>query len=247
MIIEDLEFALGLADIADAVTMAWFRSAELQVETKPDHTAVTVADRETEQAIRTEIQRACPGDGVLGEEFGGDASARRWIIDPIDGTSSFLRGVPVWATLLALELEGRVEVAVASAPALQRRWWAVRGAGAWVDGTPIRVSQVATIEDALVSTTSQRRMPPGWIEVVRRAWANRGFGDFWHHCLTAEGSVDVATDGANMRIWDYSAPKLIVEEAGGRCTTFEGAEPTDGCSLLSTNAALHDEMLVLLS
>jgi histidinol-phosphatase len=136
---------------------------------------------------------------------------------------------------------------MASAPALGRRWWAVRGDGAFVDGAPCAVSRVDRIEDAAVSTTSQRRMPPGWRTIVQRAWANRGFGDFWHHCLVAQGSLDIATDGPYMRIWDYSAVQLIVEEAGGTCTTLANDPPSDGDSLISTNGLLHAEAIELLA
>ena len=184
---------------------------------------------------------------MLGEEYGDDGGSCRWIVDPIDGTTSFLRGIPIWGTLLALEQDGIVTVGLASAPALRRRWWAQRNGGSFVDGQPCRVSAVQRVDDASVSTTSQRRMPPGWRTIVARAWANRGLGDFWHHCLVAEGSLDVATDGAYMRIWDFAAPQLIVEEAGGRCTSLDGTPPVDGGSFVSTNGTLHDEVVELLA
>lgn len=244
----DLSFAASLADAADEVTMAGFRSADLRVETKPDRSPVTEADRAAETAIREVIAASGRNEGVLGEEFGQeDADRRRWIVDPIDGTTSYLRGIPIWATLLALEVDGIVEVAFVSAPALGRRWWARRGEGAHTDSGPCEVSGVTEVEDASVSTTSQRRMPPGWFTIVGRAWANRGLGDFWHHCLVAEGALDVATDGAYMRVWDYSAVRLIVEEAGGRSTTLEGQQPFDQGSLVSTNGLLHDQVITLLA
>lgn len=244
----DLAFAHHLADIADAVTLPRFRAHDLRIDTKPDRTPVTDADAAAEEAIRAAVTRSGRHEGVLGEEQGaGGGDTTRWIVDPIDGTTSFLRGIPIWGTLLALEHDGLVTVGLASAPALGRRWWAVRGEGAFADGAPCRVSEVRRVEDAFVSTTSQRRMPPGWQPIVQRAWANRGLGDFWHHCLVAEGAVDVATDGAYMRLWDFSAVQLIVEEAGGRCTTLEGEPPRDGGSFLSTNGLLHDDIVALLT
>jgi histidinol-phosphatase len=241
-----LTFAHRLADIADAITFAAFERADHAVETKPDRSPVTQADRDTEDALRTAITRAGRGESVLGEEYGDDGGDRKWIIDPIDGTSSFLRGVPVFATLLALQIDGAVQLGMATAPALRRRWWALRGEGACVDGARCTVSHVDRIEAAAVSTTSQRRMPPGWQTIVQRAWTNRGFGDFWHHCLVAQGSLDIATDGPYMRTWDYSAVQLIVEEAGGMCSTLAGAAPSDGGSFISTNGLLHREAIELL-
>lgn len=208
---------------------------------------MTEADQAAERAIRDAVAASRSGETVLGEEFGDDGGNLRWIVDPIDGTTSYMRGIPIWATLLALEVNSIVEVAVASAPALGRRWWATRGGGTYANGVGCCVSAVARIEDAAVSTTSQRRMPPGWMTIVQRARANRGFGDFWHHCLVAEGSLEVATDGPYMRIWDYAAVKLLVEEAGGRSTTFDGAEPSDRNTLVSTNRLLHEEIITLLS
>jgi histidinol-phosphatase len=247
----DLAFAQRLADAADAITLARFRARDLAVETKPDLTPVSEADRAAEEAIRALVARERDGEGVLGEELGDDGTAARWIVDPIDGTMNYVRGIPVWGTLLALEHDGAVEVALVSAPALGRRWWAVRGEGAHAGttqagGEPCRVSQVARIEDCAASTTSPREMPAGWGEIVRRAWAVRGLSDFWQHCLVAEGVLDVATDPV-VALWDYAAVRLIVEEAGGRCTTFAGREPAPGESLLSTNGALHDAASALLT
>jgi len=243
----DLEFGFSLADATDAVTLARFRASDLRVETKPDLTPVSEADRAAEEAVRALVAASGRGEGVFGEEFGGSGAGEpRWIVDPIDGTTSYVRGVPVWATLLALERDGVVECAVVSAPALGRRWWAERGGGAFADGAPCRVSRVSAIEDCAVSCTSARRMPPGWREIVQRAWSNRGLGDFWQHCLVAEGSVDVACDGPYMQLWDYAGVRLLVEEAGGRCSTFDGGEPNPGSSFVSTNGALHDEVVTLL-
>jgi histidinol-phosphatase len=237
----DLRFAHELADAADAITLARFRALDLRVETKPDLTPVSEADRSAEEAIRAMVADR-PGEGVFGEEFGDDGGAVRWIVDPIDGTKNYVRGVPVWATLLALERNGSVEVALVSAPALARRWWAVRGQGAWANDERCRVSAVDAIANCVVSTTSALDMPPGWSELSRRAWLARSFGDFWQHCLVAEGAVDVATD-EKLELWDYAAVGLIVEEAGGRCSTFAGGEPAPGESFVSSNGALHTTAL----
>jgi histidinol-phosphatase len=243
----DLRFAHSLADAADAITLARFRALDLQVERKPDLTPVSEADRAAEEAVRALVAERRGGEGVCGEEGGdgGGGGGSRWIVDPIDGTRNYVRGGPVWATLLALERDGVVEVGLVSAPALGRRWWAARGEGAWAQGTPCRVSEVARLEDAVVSTTSEPDMPPQWSAVARRAWTARGFGDFWQHCLVAEGSVDVAAD-ETLELWDFAAVRLVVEEAGGRCTTFSGASPAAGSSFVATNGALHDEVVALL-
>jgi histidinol-phosphatase len=241
----DLRFAHELADVADAITLARFRAADLHVDTKPDLTPVSEADRAAEQAIRAHVSASGRREGVLGEEFGDDGGDAKWIVDPIDGTASYVRGVPVWATLLALERDGVVALGLVSAPALRRRWWAVRGEGAFADGERLRVSAIAQIEECAVSTTSARRMPDGWRTIVQRAWSNRGLGDFWQHCLVAEGSVDIACDTL-VYLWDYAPVRLIVEEAGGRCTTFDGSDLAPGASFVSTNGVLHDEVVALL-
>jgi len=243
----DLRFAHALADAADAITLARFRALDLLVETKPDLSPVSEADRAAEEAIRALVSRGRRGEGVLGEEQGDDGGggATRWIVDPIDGTMNYVRGIPVWGTLLALERGGEVEVALVSAPALGRRWWALRGEGAWAAGERCRVSQVARLEDCTVSTTSPREMPAGWTELTSRAWATRGLSDFWQHCLVAEGALDIATDSV-VNLWDFAAIRLLVEEAGGRCTTFEGGRPEHGRSLVSTNAHVHDAACELL-
>jgi len=241
----DLRFAHELADAADAITLARFRASDLRVDTKPDLTPVSEADRAAEEAIREHVAASRRGEGVLGEEFGDDGGDAKWIVDPIDGTTSYVRGVPVFATLLALIREGEVELGLVSAPALGRRWWALRGGGAFADGERIGVSGIAKIEECAVSTTSARRMPDGWRTIVRRAWSNRGLGDFWQHCLLAEGAVDVACDPV-MQIWDYAPVQIVVEEAGGRCTTFAGSAPAPDESFVSTNGLLHDEVVSLL-
>jgi histidinol-phosphatase len=241
----DLEFARALADVADAITTARFRALDLHVETKPDLSPVSEADRAAEEAIRAHVAASGRGEGVLGEEFGDDGGDSKWIVDPIDGTTNYVRGVPVWATLLALEREGVVELGLVSAPALGRRWWALRGGGAFAGGERCRVSSVARLEDAAVSTTSVRRMPPGWATIVQRAWSNRGLGDFWQHCLVAEGALEVACDTI-VNVWDYVPVRIVVEEAGGRTTRYDGGEPGPGESFVSTNSTLHEEVVSLL-
>ena len=242
----DLEFAQFLADAADTITLGRFGALDLHVETKPDLTPVSEADRAAEEAVRALVAASGRGEGVLGEEFGDDGGEVKWIVDPIDGTTNYVRGVPVWATLLALQRQGEVVLSLVSAPALRRRWWAVRGGGAFVDGEPCRVSAVSRLEDCSVSTTSARRMPTGWREIVERAWSNRGLGDFWQHCLVAEGALDIACDPV-MKLWDYAPVQLIVEEAGGRCTTFAGGAPAVDDSFVATNGCLHDEAVALLT
>jgi len=241
----DLRFAHTLADAADAITLPLFRAHDLRVETKPDLTPVTEADRAAEAAVRRLVERDRRGEGVLGEEFGDDGRSVRWIVDPIDGTKNYVRGVPVWATLLALEREGRVDVALVSAPVLGRRWWAERGAGAFAQGERCFVSRIALIEDATVSTTSAPGMPGGWARLAGSAATSRAFGDFWQYCLLAEGALDVASDEA-LALWDYAAIQLLVEEAGGRCTTFAGDPPAPGEPFLATNGALHAETIAFL-
>ena len=245
----DLRFAHELADAADAVTLARFRSLDLRVDTKPDLTPVSEADRAAEDAVRSVAAASGRGEAVFGEEAGGGVgdgdAAARWIVDPIDGTRNYVRGLPVWATLLALERDGVVDVGLVSAPALGRRWWAVRGDGAWANGSACRVSEIARFEDAVVSTTSARDMPDGWRALAGRAWADRSFSDFWQYCLVAEGAVDVAADEM-LELWDYAPLELIVAEAGGRCTTFAGGPPTPGESFVASNGRLHGEAVAAL-
>jgi histidinol-phosphatase len=245
----DLRFAHELADAADAITLPRFRALDLHVETKADLTPVSEADRRGEETIRQLVASSGRGEGVVGEEFGDDGGDVRWIVDPIDGTMNYVRGVPIWATLLALEREGRVDVALVSAPALGRRWWAARGDGAFVDGTRCRVSSVARIEDAAISCTSVRGQlrvaRDGYLELVQRAWSNRALGDFWQHCLVAEGALDVGMD-SELNLWDYASVALLVEEAGGRATTFRGDAPTPGESFVVTNGLLHDDVVLVL-
>jgi histidinol-phosphatase len=249
----DLELALALADRADAVTMAGFRAPDLRVETKPDLTPVSEADRAAEEALRAALARDRPDDAVVGEEFGARSSgsgSRRWILDPIDGTKSFVRGIPTWATLIALEADGELVVAVASAPALGRRWWAARGEGAFADGRPIHVSAVERLEDAMVCLGGLKQWDEagrlaGLLALTRRAARTRGYGDFWMHVLVAEGAADVAAE-TDVDVWDLAAPKLIVEEAGGRFTDLSGRPSPEGGSAVSTNGLLHAEVLRML-
>ena len=231
----DLAFALELADLADSLSLPRFRASDLHVETKPDLTPVTDADRTVERAVRERIAAERPGEGVLGEEEGDDGGSVRWIVDPIDGTRNFSRGIPVWATLIALERDGALTAAVVSAPALGRRWWASRGEGAFADGEPIRVSRVATLADASVSCSHARDLAR--VEPV--AWHARGLGDFWQHVLVAEGALDAAID-TELALWDSAAVELVVTEAGGRA-----AVATDG-QFVTTNGRVHDELLALL-
>ncbi|HZD39018.1 MAG TPA: histidinol-phosphatase [Actinomycetes bacterium] len=252
---KDLEFALALADLADRVTMERFRAQDLVVETKPDLTPVTEADRAVERLLRRHIASQRPDHLVVGEEFGaggtGGAGSARWIVDPIDGTKNYVRGIPVFATLIGLERDGGMALGVASAPALGRRWWAARGAGAFANGAPIRVSRVARLEDAQlghasVSSWAARGMRKGFLELEERCWRGRGFGDFWIHVLVAEGAVDVAVE-PEVSLWDLAALQVIVEEAGGRFTSLEGVPRPDGGSAVSSNGLLHEEVLAILS
>jgi histidinol-phosphatase len=203
----DLSFALALADDADAISLARFRAADLRVETKPDLTPVSEADRAVEEALRARIERERPSQAVLGEEAGGSDDSG-WILDPIDGTRNYTRGIPVWATLIAYA----DRLAVVSAPALGRRWWAERGAGAFANGERIHVSAVDRLGDATLLYGLDRPVPAAaW-----SAWHVRGFGDFWAHMLVAEGAAEAAFDAAGLAVWDTAPMKVIVEEAGGR-------------------------------
>ncbi len=245
----DLELALSLVDAADAVAQDHFaRVSDLVVDTKPDLTPVTEADRETERVLREELARARPEDGILGEEQGTTgAGSRRWVLDPIDGTKNFIRGVPVWATLVALEIDESPQVGVVSAPALCARWWAARGQGAFRDGERVSVSGVSAIEQAHLAYDSVPDMEEAgcgeaFLGLVRRCWRTRGLGDFWGHVLVAQGAMDAAVESQVNR-WDWAAPSVIVEEAGGRLSTLDGAALSDRCSIVSTNGVLHDQVL----
>jgi histidinol-phosphatase len=235
----DLELALELADAADKISLPGFRSG-LVVETKPDLTPVTEADRGVEAELRRLLAAERPGDAILGEEEGTSGGGpRRWILDPIDGTRNYARGVPVWATLLALEDDGVVRLGVVSAPALDRRWWAERGQGAFAGGERLAVSSVARVEDAVLSFAYEDGVP----DLARRAWHVRGLGDFWAHMLVAEGAVDGAVDASGVREWDLASVQVIVEEAGGRFSDFSGVPRIDGPGAITSNGLLHDDLL----
>ncbi|WP_019855425.1 histidinol-phosphatase [Actinopolyspora mortivallis] len=246
----DLQLACLLADRADGITSARFRSTDLRVDRKPDRTPVTDADTAVEDAVRAELAEHRPGDVVVGEERGGSATTgRSWIIDPIDGTKNFLRGVPAWATLLALVEDGTPVVGVISAPALERRWWAATGEGAFrrvgADGTVerISVSGVTELSDAYVSTThlgswAEQGRRADYLRLVDSCWESRAFGDFWHHCLVAEGVIDLAVEPV-ANPWDLAAAQILVEEAGGGFTDLAGERRFDGGNALSSNGALH--------
>jgi histidinol-phosphatase len=244
----DLALALHLADAADAITLERFRAQDLEVSSKPDLTPVSDADLAVEEALRALLAAERPDDAILGEEHGVTGTGpRQWVIDPIDGTKNFVRGAPVWASLIALLVDGRVEVGVVSAPALGRRWWAARGEGAFADGTPIRVSSVGTLSDAFLSYSSLT----GWADAGRldgvlrlseTVWRTRAFGDFWSHVLVAEGAVDASFE-PEVSLWDLAPLQVIVEEAGGRFTSLDGEARPDGGSVVCSNGLLHDAVL----
>ncbi len=255
---DDLALALELADLADSVTLGRYRAEDLIVETKPDLTPVTEADRAVEHAVRERLAIARPGDSVLGEEYGASTAPdarRRWIIDPIDGTKNYVRGIPVWATLLALEQDDQITVGVVSAPALRRRWWAGRGAGAFADdgleAVPRRlsVSAVRELGDAQLCFAGfedwrDAGRLDALLELGSRCWRSRGYGDFWAYMLVAEGAVEVGLDAA-VSLWDLAAPLIIVEEAGGRFTDLGGRPTADGGDAIATNGLVHDAALAI--
>lgn len=234
---DDLELGQSLADDADLLTMARFRALDLRVERKPDLTPVTEADRGVEQRLRERLGRERPGEAVAGEEYGVEEGDPRWWLDPIDGTKQYARGLPIWATLIALDRDGETECAVVSAPALGHRWWATRRGGAFRDGERIHVSKVSRLADAYVSTTTFR-VAERFLPLASRAYLARTYTDFWQYVLVAEGSIDVAVE-FDLHVWDWKAPKLIVEEAGGRYTV----EPE---LFVASNGLLHDDALTAL-
>lgn len=248
---DDLALAHELCDAADEITMARYRARDLHVETKPDLTPVSEADRAVETAIRERLAAARPDDAILGEEHGTIGSGpRRWVVDPIDGTKSYVRGVPVWATLLALEIDGEPVVGMVSAPALARRWWAAVGSGAFADGEPIRVSDVHELEDAQMCFANFRDWEPkglgdAMLELSRRVWRAVGFGDFWGHMLVAEGAAEVMIE-PELAWWDVAALRPIVTEAGGRCTDLAGEPPRGPGGCVTTNSRVHDAVLAAL-
>lgn len=254
----DLDLALRLADLADPVTMSRYRASDLVVESKPDLTPVTEADQAAERVLRSELAVARPDDAILGEEYGTSSpghTARLWILDPIDGTKNYVRGVPAWATLIALTINGVPVLGVASAPALGRRWWAAEGLGAWTKAPEypqshrLQVSAVSDLADASFSFSDSQ----GWAErganlsaLDAATWRTRAYGDFWSHLLVAEGSVDVAAE-PELAKWDIAALVPIVTEAGGRLTAFDGTDALDGGCALTTNGALHDAVIAKLN
>jgi histidinol-phosphatase len=247
-----LAFAIGLCDDADAIARAAFRR-DLAIDTKPDRTFVTEADRGIERMVRDRIAAAFPDHGVAGEEYGesGAGASVRWIVDPIDGTHNFIRGVPLFGTLLAVERDGELQVGVISAPAIRERWWAHRGGGAWADGPDgrrrISVSRVSRLEDShvLYGSASDNRasgLMPGFDSLIATAWRERGFGDFWGYALVAEGAAEVMLE-TGMSAWDLAAPSVLIEEAGGRVTDVTGARRIDASSFVGSNGLLHEAIL----
>ncbi len=254
---DDLRLAHVIADMVDALTTSRFMAADLRVETKPDLTPVSDADKAAEELVRTQLRRTRPRDAVVGEEFEPTGrGSRQWVVDPIDGTKNFVRGVPVWATLIALLDEGRPVLGVVSAPAMGRRWWAATGTGAWTgrslsSARRLRVSGVARLEDASLSYASLG----GWGTIGRReqflaledrVWRSRAFGDFWSYMLVAEGAVDIAAE-PQLELYDMAALVPVVVEAGGRFTSLDGAAGPFGGNALVTNGLLHDDVLAALA
>lgn len=254
---DDLRLAHVLADNADSITMNRFKAADLKVSSKPDMTEVTDADTAVEEAIRKVLGRTRPRDAIHGEELADTGwGPRRWVIDPIDGTANFMRGVPVWATLIALMNGDQVEVGVVSAPALNRRWWAATGLGAYtgkslLNATQIHTSAVTSLADASLSYSSLH----GWVgadrglqfgELMRSVWRTRAYGDFWSYMLVAEGAVDIATE-PELALHDMAALDVIVREAGGMFTSIDGDEGPVGPGALATNGPLHDDVLAMLA
>ncbi len=254
---DDLALALDLADRADAVSIDRYRAVDLRVTTKPDRTPVTDADQAVERAIRDRLTAERPADGILGEEYGtaegtGAGAHRQWIIDPIDGTANFLRGVPIWGTLIALAIDGVPVVGVVSAPALGQRWWAARGHGAYTSqhGEAARALAVSGVRDLADASLSYNSLP-GWddagrlapiVALTRAVWRARAIGDMWSYMLVAEGAIDIAGE-FDLQPYDMAALQPIIEEAGGRFTSVDGAEGPWHGSALATNGLLHEEVL----
>lgn len=257
---EDLALALAMADAADALSMQYYRSKDLVITTKPDATPVTEADQAVERLLRETLTAKRPNDPIVGEEYGGDgalAPGRRWIVDPIDGTKNYLRGVPVWSTLIALAHDNDYVLGVVSAPAMGRRWWASKGAGAWTrevngDVNRIQVSGVSNLTDASFSFSDavdwdRHSSTPGTLQrFVDATWRQRAYGDFLSHMLVAEGAVDIGAE-PTLAAWDMAALIPVIEEAGGRITGFGGGDPLAQTSALTTNGALHDAALGLIA
>jgi len=246
---EDLALAIELADIADSISLARFRALDLHVETKPDRSPVTDADRAVEIAIKEILAKKRPLDGIVGEEFGNSGSnQRKWIIDPVDGTANYLRGVPIWATLIALSVDGKPVVSVVSAPALSRRWWAAPGVAATSeqDGSvrELGVSAIGSLENASLSYNNLQLWDSyGYldqlIDLSRKVWRTRAYGDFYSYMLLAEGAIDIVSEH-DLKLYDIAALVPIVEQAGGRFTAIDGPLTEEATSVLATNGKLHD-------
>ena len=251
---DDLALALELAELADAITLDRFEATDLDVSSKPDMTPVSDADLAVETALREKLATARPSDAILGEEFGGETelTGRQWVIDPIDGTKNFVRGVPVWATLIALLDDGRPVAGVISAPALVRRWWASEGSGAWrtfnvSSPRKLCVSSVTELADASVSFSSlegwkARDLRKNFVKLTDDTWRLRGYGDFFSYCLVAEGGVDIAAE-PEVSLWDLAPLSILVTEAGGRFSSLAGEDGPHGGDAVATNGVLHDEVL----
>ena len=250
---DDLSLALRLADAADAISLSRFRSANLEISTKPDATHVTDADLAVERALREILAIERPNDGILGEEYGTEGSTtRQWIIDPIDGTANFLRGVPNWATLISLAVDGAPVVGVASAPAFRKRWWAADGAGAWLaeDGAAPRrlhVSGVEKLADASLSFQSIAQWDDaGYLDhlitLSRSVWRDRAYGDMWSYGLLAEGRVDIVGE-FDVKEYDIAPFVILIREAGGRFTDIDGNDSIAARSALASNGILHEQVL----
>lgn len=250
---DDLRFAHVMADNADSIAMSKFKAQDLKFRAKPDNTPVTEADTAVEESLRLTLSRSRPRDSIVGEELGATGEGpRRWIIDPIDATKNYLRGVPVWATLIALESEGEIVVGVVSAPALGRRWWASKEGGAYtgrniLNATQLHVSRVEQVADASLSYSSLNgwvtsKRGQGFVNLMRDAWRTRAYGDFWSYMLVAEGAVDVASE-PELELHDMAALDVIVREAGGRFTNLDGIDGVAGPGAVATNGHLHDQVL----
>jgi histidinol-phosphatase len=253
---DDLRLAHVLADDADSITESRFRALDLHVMSKPDLSPVTDADQAVEESIRRTLSRVRSRDAVTGEEHGSTGhSQRRWVIDPIDGTKNFVRGVPVWATLISLVVDEEVVLGVVSAPLLQRRWWASNGNGAWTGRSLLKaircqVSDVRRLEDASLSFASlsgwdERDRLDDFLSLMRRCWRTRAYGDFWSYMLLAEGAVDIAAE-PELEVYDMAALDVIVREAGGRFTSLDGSDGPFGGNALATNGHLHEAALSFL-
>jgi histidinol-phosphatase len=242
------EVALSICDEADKMALAGFRR-DIEVSRKPDKTLVTEVDRLIERMARSRLSSEFRGCGIVGEEEGTESAGASlcWYLDPIDATHNFVRGIPLFATLLAVALDGELQLGVVSAPAMRERWIAWRGGGAWRGSERISVSQVATIEESQLLYGSRRAdvrsgLMPGFDAVMEAAWRTRGFGDFWGYMLVAEGAAEAMLETGAHR-WDWAAPLVIVEEAGGRFTTVSGERAIDGGSAVASNGLIHDELL----